>query len=151
MEEKLVWKLISYIFQSYESYEIKFPTIISFSYSTLILKIFRGSMPPDPLAGKPFGLQRGLRPLETPPISTQVRAWVVIDLVEMRAWVWGKTGTVIEYKVVSRASLPVHLGTGLRSGVPMHQTLPNCSDFRQMSLAPKPWHWLWVVHHIGLT
>ena len=29
MEENLVWKLISYIFQLYESYEIKFHTKIS--------------------------------------------------------------------------------------------------------------------------
>ena len=29
MEKNLVWKLISYIFQLYESYEIKFPTKIS--------------------------------------------------------------------------------------------------------------------------
>ena len=28
-EEILVWKLISYIFELYESYEIKFPTKIS--------------------------------------------------------------------------------------------------------------------------
>ena len=38
---------------------------------TQILKIFRG-MPPDPLAG----LQRGFRPLETPPLRTQLRACV---------------------------------------------------------------------------
>ena len=29
MEENLVWKLISYFFLFYESYEIKFPTKIS--------------------------------------------------------------------------------------------------------------------------
>ena len=33
MEETLVWKLISYIFELYVSYEIKFQTEISFFYS----------------------------------------------------------------------------------------------------------------------
>ena len=35
MEENLVWKLISYFFLFYESYEIKFPTKIS-SFTVLL-------------------------------------------------------------------------------------------------------------------
>ena len=41
MEENLVWKLISYIFQLYESYEIKFHTkISSFTVFNLVAFFF---------------------------------------------------------------------------------------------------------------
>ena len=34
LEENLVWKLISYIFQLYESYEIKFPNFFFYSIAS---------------------------------------------------------------------------------------------------------------------
>ena len=45
-------------------------------FATSNFEIFRGSMPPDPLAGSPFGRGSGLRPLnfrtQVPTFRTQV-------------------------------------------------------------------------------
>ena len=60
MEEILVWKLISYFFQIYKSYEIKFPTKIS-SFTVLSLQFvinFEGDLVQDQFR-RPLRLQHG--------------------------------------------------------------------------------------------